>query len=276
MEIPLAILERVSSEFPDSSIFLTGCSADQKRREYCEFNLAVYPAIGRARLMKYEDDFYVVEPIHDVKTFISYPYEVISDPQWNLPKIMNPESKERVKEARRLRLKEAEVNSTSNLMNSFAFLEKGKIREATLYFVSSIADVSELLLLQRGIEPHPSHLASQLRENSLLSQFAEAASFDLASDTNAKRRAEKISLYLDRARGRATARKMMGLTEEGKIFDSLYYSYWAISRLLSTKRDSQIESVLANSLNLSADELHLKRHLQSLSSSLKDLIKHSV
>jgi len=271
VRLPIAVKERVTSEFPGTTIFLTGCSADGCRRDYCEYNISAYPAKGKTKALENAGQIYIIQPVIDIKRILASPHKVIYDPEWNMAKILGSRVKEKIEIAKKEHTKEVEVKATFNIIESFSLLEKEKIKASSLYFVSSISSISELMLIKRSVIPHPSHLASQLRERSLLAIFAEAASFDFPSSTNAERRMNKISSSFTGAEAVAIKRKMEGMINSGNIFDSLYYSYWCISNLLKMKGEGAY--AIAEGMGITAEENHLRKHLPTMADTLKQLIK---
>ncbi len=273
MKLPIALREKVISEFPNSTIFLAGCSADGCRRDFCEYNIFAYPAKGKAKAIEHNGQLYLVQPASDFERIIALPYKILSDIEWNMAKVLGSRVKEKAEEARKKHVREVEVIATSDIIESFSLLEKGKLKASSLYFVSSLARISELMLLKEGTIPHPSHIASQLRERSLLSFFSEASDFDFCSNTNAERRMHKISAAFGHGEAIAIRRKMKGLIDNGNVFDSLFYSYWCISNLLLMRSEGAY--AIAESMNIIAEEKHLKRYLPELAERLKQLIKQT-
>ncbi len=273
MKLPIALREKVTSEFPNSTIFLSGCSADGCRRDFCEYNIFAYPAKGKTRAIDYNKQLYLIQPASDLKRIIALPYKIISDSEWNMAKVLGSRVEEKAELAKKEHVKEVEIIATSCIMESFSLLEKGKLKASSLYFVSSLPLISELMLLKKGIVPHPSHIASQLRDIASLSFFSEASDFDLCSSTNAERRMHKLSTSFGYAEAAAIKRKMKGLIDNGNIFDSLYYSYWCISNLLLKKGEGA--DAIAGGMDIIAEEAHLKRYLPELADRLKQLVRQT-
>lgn len=271
MQLPLAISEKIDSDFAGSSLILVGCAADNCKKDYCEFNIAVYPASGKNRLIDYGKDLYAIHPVKDARKILAEPHILLYDREWNFARLNSPEKR---KEAFNESMREAERLASYHMINSYRFLERKLIKASSICFVAAVSSLSQLMLMKNKIYPHPSHIASQLRKESMLSELADAVSFDTTSLTNATRRMEKVANMQSKESSKLIVRKMKGLIDEGKIFDSLFYSYYWISKMLTIKKDgSEIEKI-AEILSLSDEENELREKLDKTTAMLKGLLKH--
>ena len=79
MHIPLSVIERAKGAFPGSALVLVGCSADGKRRDYCEINIISYPSAGNSKLVRQDGIIYYIHPTDEAWPILSGPFKVITD-----------------------------------------------------------------------------------------------------------------------------------------------------------------------------------------------------
>jgi hypothetical protein len=270
VKVPLKVLEHAASLFPGTSMVLLGCAADGKKYDYCEVNLALYPAVGSVRLVEHGDQIYQLIPLKDPLELVKGPHRVITDENWNVSSVLASGRRMKLDSLQWFMADQRETESMRFLVLGYAALERDDLELASVCTLGALSKLAEAKVLTRGLPAHPSHLAEDLRILNEMSFFSNIADFDLPTPSNCKRRVERLVRGFGQDDGRLVRNKLEGLAHESRYFDCLFYSYWCLAKLL--ERDEALKGAFYRELGFGVEAVELREKLNLITGKLKEMV----
>ncbi|MEM3267773.1 MAG: hypothetical protein QXR69_03680 [Conexivisphaerales archaeon] len=268
VNLPIAIKEEALAAFPHSALLIVGCTSTGINRRYCEVDIMAFPAKGNVRLFNKNGQFYRIIPSEEKTTLLLNDIKLVEDEMMIVAGLLSGFTGHRINKARRAKSLLLMDEAIEFHTLALTALKAQEYEVTTLYFIASILRFSESIVFARGEVSHPSHLADQLRKTDLYREVTGLLDFDLATASNVRRRILKLSQIIKEDNLVILTRKMEGMVNDGKVFDALFYSFWAISALL--RKNILADRVLADALRVGVEANELRRRVDWLSTLLKN------